>query len=312
MSDTTATPEELTKALQALSDLAKSKGATVTTRDPAMDSKTADTHVFPSKGDSDPGSWAGSSWSAVPNNGASDSIEDNGTDLKSAAKMRKSILDKIAKGQPVTAAEYNIVKGAMFPDEDKDDVSKAKAKKAGELLPPGAGAPPGAGGPGSDDEEKEKMAMMGKSLRDHATTDPRVTAGFEVSEFLVGVVDVLNKSLQGTEARVSARVSEQAAKQEAFNKSLAEAVNNLAQVLGLTSQRISQVEDTPARPARSIAKSDPSPKGAAGELTKSRVLDVMCDLVKSNSLDPKEVVLFETTGQIRPEIAAKVGAALKG
>ncbi len=309
MSDTTATPEELTKALAALSDLAKSKGSTVTTRDPSMDSKTSDTHVFPSKGDSDPGSWAGSTWTEVPKNGASDSIEDNGTDLKSAAKMRKSILEKIAKGHPVTAAEFDIVKGAMFPPEDKDDVQKAKAKKAGELLPP----PAGAGAPGEDEEEKEKMmGMMGKSMADHARTDPRVTAGFEVSDFLVGVVNVLNKSLQSTEARVSARVTEQAERQEQFNKSLAEAVNNLAQVLGLTAQRVSQVESEPARAPRSIQKSDPSPKGAEGSLTKSHVLNVMCDLVKSNNLDPKEVVLFETTGQIRPEVASKVGAALKG
>lgn len=311
MSDTTATPEELSKALQALSDLAKSKGSTVTTRDPAMDSKTPDTHVFPSKGDSDPGSWAGSSWSAVPSNGATDSIEDNGTDLKSAAKMRKSILDKISKGQPVTAAEFEIVKGAMFPSDDKEDVEKGKAKKAGDLLPPGAGAAPGMA-PDEDEKKKEEMAMMGKSLREHAATDPRVRAGFEVSDFLVGVVDVLNKSLHGTEARMQAQVSAQAARQEEFNKSLAQAVNNLAQVLGLTAQRVAQVEDTPAGPPRSIAKSGPAPQGGGQQLTKSQVLNVMCDLVKSNSLDPKEVVLFETTGQIRPEVAAKVGTALKG
>lgn len=308
MSDTVTT-EDLAKALNALSDLAKGKGQTVTTKDPAMSAAGGHTQVNKNVDDSDRSSWAGSTWKDVPKNGATDGIDDNGTDYDGGAEgMMKSILDKLSKGAQLTPQEYAMVKGAILPPKDADDVNKAKTKKAADM----GGAPPGMpmADPGEEDKDKELADMLGKSLGQHAASDPRVRAGFEVSEFLVGVVDVMNKSLLSTEARIASKQAQAAEAQAQFNKSLAEAVNNLAQVLGLQAQRIEQVESTPAAAPRSVTKSLGG-NGGEQQLTKSQILSTMVDLVKSGNLDGREVVRFETTGQIRPEIANKVQAALK-
>lgn len=292
--------DDLKKALAALTDLAKSAGQTADTKPVAQTGESGDTHVAKFSGDSNPGSWAGSKEEEIAQNGATDSIADNGTDYKGkSAKMMKSVLEKLSRGQALTPQEFAIVKGKMdlppLGDEEEDAPPVAKAQKH------------------ADEEQDKELIneMMGKSLSDHAREHSEVRKGLEVSQFLAGWADVMHKSMRSTESRLAQQLQAQQAAQAEFNKSLATAISNLANVLGIQTQRIEQVESAPARAPKSegvVPITKGSYGGPAGQpINKSQVLKSMVDFVQQGKLDAREVIRYESTGQLRPEVAEALG-----
>ncbi len=300
MSDNKVQQEDVAKALSALRALSKgheSRG-TSTTEVPAMEGESGATQVYHTPDNSDPGGWSGSSAEEIPEDGAADGIEENGTDY-SGRGMMKSILNKIAKGLPLTAAEYNLLKGAMPEDDDEDEDKAYKAM----------------------DEDCDDDEEMGKSLRDHAGEEEAVSKGLEVSEFLSGFATVIARSLDSLESRVVRRltstVSEGAEATETFNKSLASALTNLAEAVSLQGQRIDQLESTPARGPKSqqsVAAIEKSFGGNAAQesLSKSQFTDTLVDLVQKGHVSAQEVIKFESTGQISSATRDKVSAHRSG
>lgn len=305
---------DLAKALSALQDLAKGHGSkgSPSTKVESMVGESGPSQVFHTS-NSDVSSWAGSTWRGE---GWEDSINANGTDLDSVRKLGKSIaqgiMSKLNKGQELTARELGFVKkgGLNFlkQDEDKDD----KAEKA---FPPKPEEVEKAGHSDEEDDKKLVRQMVKpdavKSFADHAAEHETVSKGFEVSEFLAGFAQVMHKSLTSMEARITDRVISaiNATSQEAgeVQKSMAVAVASLGDVLAAQAQRIDQVETAPARAPKSafMEKSQANETGAQ-ELSKAQVTEKLIELVQKSQATAQDVLKFDATGEISPELHRKV------
>jgi hypothetical protein len=309
------TQDDIQKGLAVLQDLAKghaSKG-TPSTESTSMVGQSGPTQIHHTPSNSDPGSWAGSSASAVPQNGTTDAIDANGTDY-TQAKMMKSIMDKIAKGQALNEFEAYFMKSVMDkalpPAFDKKKDEKEDVEK---------GAPPFGK---KDDEDKD----VAKSLADYAGENETVEKGLEVSEFLANWADVMHKSQSAMENRIVSRIlgalSGQAEASAEFQKSLAGAVHSLGQGVALQAQRLAQVESTPARGPKSAPRVDVIEKSQGGAapagadalegFEKSLVGDALVELVTKGQVAPKEVVAWESSNGnprvLTPATKAKVAA----
>jgi len=310
MSDQTVEQADLAKALTALQDLAKghSSRGTNTTDVPSMQdagkgagSGAGSTQVFHTPANSEPAEWAGSRKQPEGEDGAHDSISENGTDYQAQGKVMKSIMDKLAKGHALTPAEFALVKA--MSDKEEEDVEKAAKPFAGEET----------------DEEEKMEQEVSKSLSDFANEDSQVSKGLEVSEFLAGFASVIEKSLQTLEERVVTRLSAQAnnagSETAEFQKSLAGALAGLGETIAAVVQRVDQVEGQAAHAPRSVQGVQPISKGfegpAANEpLNKALVGNALVQLVQDNKAAVTDVIKFESTGEISPQLETTVRGML--
>jgi len=302
MSKKTINQEDLTKALSALEDLSKGHNSrgTAATQVENMSGEGGATQVFHTPSDSNPQSWAGTTGKESPDNGATDAIDENGTDYKGGAEMVKSVLEMVQKGEISAAAAQKILSKAF--EFGKDDEDEEKAKK----------------GDFGKDDDKEKVEKsddcdeddkVSKSLADHVQDNSVVREGLEVSSFLSGWSDSVSKSLSGVESRINKSIANSSQRQEGFNEGLAKALSDLGNAVSAIVQRVEQVESQPAAAPKSVlggqvqvvekslAGSEPSEN-----LTKSQINLAMESLVKSNDLDPFEVLRFDSSGELKPEI----------
>ena len=316
---------DLQKALQTLQDLAKGHGdrGTATTEVPGMVGESGATQVYHTPNNSDPkGGWAGSSWE---DQDWSDSIGPDGTDYKSAGvAMRKSVAMKIAKGMPLKAGEKAFVaKGGMeLFDKEKMDKDEAKKGMYGSKKDEAMKAMSKDEDHEDEAEDKEmlremvkpsamKKKDMSKSFSDHAAENPAVKGGFEVSEFLAGFAQVMHKSLLSMESRITDRVltglAMTSADQGEVSKSMAEALANLGEVLAAQAQRIEQVEAGAARaPKSTLSKSVSTGEADSESLTKSQVTGILVDLVQKGQATAQDVLKYDATGEISPDLRNKV------
>lgn len=311
---------DLQKALTSLQELAKGHNSrgTATTEVPAMTGESGPTQVFHTASNSAPGSWAGSSWESLD---WSDSIGPDGTDLRAAgAKMRKSILEKIAKGAALTQGERNFVaKGGLDMFKDADEGTDDKKDKKPSMEKAQASHPDEAEDKKlikemmDKKEKEEKKDDVSKSFNDYAAESEAVSKGFEVSEFLAGFAEVMHKSLVSMERRITDRVLGAIAKSDAehgeVSKSMAEALSTLGEVLSLHAQRLEQVEAGPARAPKSasIVKSiGGAPEISLEDMSKSQVVDVLVDLMQKGQVSQKDVLKYDATGELSPELKARV------
>ena len=315
MTDKKVEQETVAKAISALRELSKghSSGPTNATKVETMVGESGSTQIFHTASNSDPKSWAGSTWTAEQ---WDDFISSNGTDLESVRKMAKSIVDKLAKGQALTANELGFVTKGGLNFLKKDDEDKEKAEKA---FPPKKEEEVEKGH--SDEAEDKKLVKemvkpgaMNKSFGDLASEEPAVRQGFEVSEFLAGFGAVMGKSLAAMEARLMNAIASEARESTDMSKSLAEALANLGDVLSAHAQRLEQIEVAPARAPKSLTKGgDVAPRAEGGEsLTKSQVEELMVDMVQKGLIDKRDVLKFNHTGEMTPETAAKVTKYRRG
>jgi hypothetical protein len=316
--DKTVAVESVAKALETLQDLAKghsSRGTATTNVESMRDagagagSDAGSTQVFHTPANSDPGTWAGTGQRTSPEDGATDGVDEDGTDYSGSAEMVKSVMEKAASGQTLNDIDKAVLaaalsKGGMFTNfsgtgkkskADDDDKSEKVEKACDE--------------DDKDDDDKKKNPFA-KSLE--ANED--VAKGLEVSSFLSGWADVQGEALRGVEARLAKSLSSAHGEQREYNTELAKSIVGLAEVLTLQSQRIEQLESTPARGPKSATAVEKS-FGAGGaepqgeeQLTKSQVLDTMTQMVVSGDLSATEVVKFESTNALTPDIDSQVKA----
>lgn len=311
--------DDLKKALDALQNIAKghnSRGTATTEVESMQDagkgagSGNGATQVYHTPSNSDPQGWAGSTARDVPEDGATDSVSENGTDYvaQSAGLMKSVLEEKIAKGEPLTASEAalyaHLSKGTppfMKKDDDEDDDEDAKKAKS------------------KDDDDDDDM---GKSLTEYAQENDDVSKGLEVSEFLAGFADVVSKSLEAMESRIVSRVtrtvSSEAQSSGEFQKSLAEAVGRLGEAVTATAQRVDQVESQPAHAPQSVQNVHALEKGNFGgpatggdePLSKALVAATLVDLVQKGEASAQDVLKYDSSGTLSPATEAKVRAAL--
>ena len=323
MSEKTVAEESVSKALETLQDLAKghnSRGTATTNVESMRDagagagSDAGSTQVFHTPSNSDPGTWAGTGQRKSPEDGATDGVSEDGTDYSGSAEMVKSVMEKAASGQALNDIDKAVLaaalsKGGMFTNfsgtgkksKDADEDGKEKVEKACD-----------------EDDKDDKKNPFAKSLEDAASDNEDVAKGLEVSSFLSGWAGVQSEALSGVEARIAKSIQGAHTEQREYNAELAKSIVGLAEVLTLQSQRIEQLESTPARAPKSATAVEKS-FGAGGEapqggeqLTKSQVLDTMTRMVESGDLSATEVVKFESTNALSPELDSSVRAYRSG
>lgn len=256
-----------------------------------------------------------------------------------------AIAEKVFKGLKLTPAEDWAIKGGY--DADKDEFM---GMKKGKEMPSQAGmpgeqddansAPCTNAGEKMDEGEVQQDAK--KSFNGAVETSLELQKGIEASPFLYELVKAIGSALSGSEARVvksltntvaalASRIDSlekssngRASEQNEFNKSLAEAVVGIGELVNGTTDVAAQAASAPVGPPKSqlvkgqtnginvIEKSYGGPGGLNMDLTKSQYTDIMVDMVKSGKLNGNEVLKFETTGEILPQTQQKVAAYLNG
>lgn len=316
MSDKTVAEESVSKALETLQDLAKghnSRGTATTNVESMRDagagagSDAGSTQVFHTPSNSDPGTWAGTGQRVSPEDGATDGVSEDGTDYSGSAEMVKSVLAKAAAGETLDAVEKAVLSAVIekgmfdnFSGTGKKSVSKAADADDKDDK--------------KDDDKDDKKNPFAKSL----TEDEDVAKGLEVSSFLAGWANVNSEALSGVEARLAKSLGESHQEQRDYNAELAKSIVGLAEVLTLQSQRIEQLESTPASGPKSATAVEKSfgaggAEAPAGEqLSKSQVLGTMTEMVQSGDLSATEVVKFESTNVLSTDLESKLRAYRTG
>jgi hypothetical protein len=269
-------------------------------------------------GNSEPSSWPGGEkeeygegWEGQVH------IGEDGTDYK-AAKVRKSIMEKVAKGIPLNPSEVALLKGDMDRAEAIGEAAEDAAEEA-------AKRGKGKGREKDDDDDEDKP--FGKSFADAAGESETIQKGIEVSDFLAEFAKSFGMGLGHLEQTITDRVTQNvmgaiqqfAGEQGDFNKSLAEAVVNIGHGLAGYIQHETAVAEEPAGPP--VSQLRPIPGGQQGQvqvmnksqggspfeqMDKSQILDHMTGLVEKGNLNPLEVVKFESTGEMHPATQEKL------
>lgn len=270
-------------------------------------------------GNSEPSSWPGGEkeeygegWEGQVH------IGEDGTDYK-AAKLRKSIMEKVAKGIPLSPNEVALLKSDMDkaqPFEGKESPEEEAAEALAERR-----------GKGKEKDEDDEEKPFGKSFADAAGESDTIQKGIEVSDFLAEFAKSFGMGLGHLEQTITDRVTQNvmgaiqqfAGEQGEFNKSLAEAVVNIGHGLAGYIQHETAVAEEPAGPP--VSQLRPIPGGQQGQvqvmnksqggspferMDKSQILDHMTSLVEKGNLNPLEVVKFESTGEMHPATQEKL------
>lgn len=261
--------------------------------------------LFHTKGDSARGTWPGGDKKDVGDNW-DDSIGSDGTDYKAA---RKAIAEKVMKGEALSPDEVSILKSdQMDKGEGQEDMK-------------------GDGSPG-----KEGQEVTCKSIEEG---NEALTKAIEMSPFLAEFAKAFNERLNIMEQRSNEQtvgaanemlksmgdyLGQRFDKQGEFNKSLAEVVAGIGHGLHANIQQTAEMAQSPVGPPKSTLRAidggaQPIQKafdGAQGgeTLSKSQVLNYMTDMVEKGNLNPLEVVKYENTDQIRPDLLGHITQTL--
>ena len=288
------------KSVGKLEALAKGKGS-----EEEMDKS----QLFHTGSSSEKTSWAGGDVQKYGDKW-DDNIGKDGTDYQAA---RKSIAEKVMKGEALSEQELSILKGdldnQMSKSDDEEKEMPGKEEKEGP-------------------ESKEKSMNVQKSFEGVVENNEILQKGMEVSGFLSEFAKAFGSSLGDMSTftsdlianatshileQVQGQLEERFAEQSQFNKSLAEALMGIANGIGGVIEQQGELAQMPARAPKSqfvpgsvkpLEKSFGGPAGA--EISKSRKLDLMCDMVQKGQLASIEVTKFESTGQIRPDLDQKL------
>lgn len=271
------------------------------------------------------------SWPGGDSDEIDDKYDDNingGTDYNgpnAKAKIRKSIAEKVMKGQPLTTQEVALLKsdcdkaapmgggmgGAGKPampmaksdDKDADDKDGDKDKKD-KKDDDKKDVPFFAQGKDKDDEK------MGKSMAEAILANDTLRQGIEVSDFLAEFAKSFAYGLEGMEARLAQNVTghvltalgQMAENQGQFNKSLAEAISNIGHGVAGGLSAFQAQQDAPAHAPKSHQVLSKGSENRLEGMSKAQVADKLTDLVIKGQLSPIEVSKYEMTNQLSPVV----------
>ncbi len=287
--------EDVKKSLDALRK-GHTSGGTNTTEVVSMTGQSGATQVFHTPNNSDPGAWAGSAGKDVASDGAVDGISVNGTDYDGRGIV-KSLMEKVAKGQKLSANEAFILKSFMDAASKED---KKDPKDMDKAFPP------------KDEKDPKDMdkAFPPKDEKEEDEVEKSLQAGFEASDFLRAIHTDIHKSLQSIERNlrnhIDNRVNTVLASNSDMHKSIGAAVGSIGDVTLSTHQKIAQFDNLPVRGAKSHIPSNVVTKGIGNDglenLSKSQIASRLADAVVAGKVSPTEVVKFETTGHLTPQL----------
>jgi hypothetical protein len=194
------------------------------------------------------------------------------------------------------------------------------------------------GDDGDEDKEKYARESMGKSFEGAVQESETLQKGIEVSEFLTEFAKAFATGLSGLEDRMAAYVdsvgqglskslTEFAKGQDEFNGLLANAVANIGHGVDGAIKQAQEVAQQPVGAPRSqhlqvmqggqqqgyINKSFEGPQGGEN-ISKAMVAGTLQDMLEKGDPDVNatEIIKFDTTGTLRPELQQKVMARIQG
>lgn len=185
---------------------------------------------------------------------------------------------------------------------------------------------------------------MGKSLMGAASQQPDLAKGIEMSPVLHQFAVAMGQALEGAVERINTNIAKALAPivgdnamikkalaekinvDGEFQKGLAEAVVGIGQQLAGQSEVAAQGQHLPAGGPRSQLRALPggaAPQGqpqvfqksfngpggldvGEGAMAKSQIVNVMTDMVKSGKLNATEVIKFESTNELNPQVQQAV------
>jgi hypothetical protein len=263
--------------------------------------------------------------------------------IADGANPLPAIQGKLAKGQRLTDAEAWALKGG-YDATSGTFLSKASTKPkegapmSGEDDDAGSVPETNAGG-----KEGEIEADAKKSFDGAVSASLELQKGLELSPFLYEFANAIGSALSGSEDRITKSLaatigglaqrveaieksqSAATAAQDEFNKSLADAVVGIGESVGATAEATAASAQMPVGAPKSqmrqtqatgnlnvMNKSYDGPGGLDMNMSKAVISDALVELVKSNEVQPLEVVRFETTSDLLPATRAKVEALVRG
>jgi hypothetical protein len=298
----------------------------------------------------EPQSWPGGT-PTHHGDGWTDDIKPDGTDYNQRG-VRKSIMEKVAKGIPLEVHELQLLHGDI--SKSADPAQQQATSQAPAAAPQAPVAAP------------QQPQQLDKSFQETAQQSQTLRQGVEVSEFLAELTKAVGAGFEGLEARTNARIEEFAGRQGEFNKSLADAVVNIGRGFTSVSQQVDQVAQLPVGAPRSqmvaqpqqvpqqqqMAKafggqmgggiaqqpmlqqfpagytpSGPQPQFAqrsfgpqTGQQTlpgtvgrpDPMILNQMTELAKSGTISGLEVIKYESTGDINPALLQQIQTRMSG
>jgi hypothetical protein len=303
MSKPTISGQEFFKSLGALQAMAKGQEEDVNK-----------SQLFHTAASSKKEAWPGGTSKELGDNW-DDSIGRDGTDYQAA---RKSIAEKVMKGEALTPGEVSLLKSDLDKGEGqevggKDKDSKECVSKAKE----------------DEDKDKDKMdreKYFGKSLADYSET---VHQGLELSPFLaefaksfdarLGLlqeyVDVqISKAMNGAVEQLGSYMQDRFGEQSEFNKSLATVVASIGHGMNANLAQTADLAQQPVGAPKSVQGVQAVNKSFAGQapqgepMSKSQVLVAMSDMVEKGKLNSLDLIKYETTGQIDPRLLQQIQA----
>jgi hypothetical protein len=220
--------------------------------------------------------------------GWEDDIDENGTDYK-GKKVKKSFR----------------LYSQLIHD---DDLLKAMAEEEEE-------------NPGHDDEDedkrlirqmmasKEKKEEIGKSFFDFISQNEILVEGVNSSPFLYEMVKSIGFSLTNLEDRVGTMMYTMDTDVDGFAKSLDGAFGTFSEQLGVINDTAGDIDV--------VKSSDETPESAGyleksgfespNDMSRADVLNTLVKGVEAGQISPLEVIKFEHTGSISPEIQKSLG-----
>ena len=252
--------------------------------------------------------WPGGKKTSVGNKW-DDSIGDDGTDYKAA---RKSIAEKVMKGEALSPADVAILKSDQEIDKS-ESVDKGK-----------------------DEDDDKEMFGKDKAIKSLGEDNETLQKGIELSPFLSEFAKAFDERISMLEERQDAKLVKgletmlnnlgtyleaQFGNQGEFNKSLADVVVGIGNGLSANIQQTAEMAASPVGApkstmraveggVRAIEKSFSGPDSGES-ISKSQVLSAMTDMVEKGSLNPLSVIKYDATGQIDPGLLQKVTTDLR-
>jgi len=252
---------------------------------------------------------------------------DNGTDYSASGKGKKMSkaqtdegADDAAENDVVEDEEKSVKKGGKFPfdkmdmkEDKKDDKEVVKAKKDEDDEEEE-----------SVDEDEEKALSGGSDKLTNTDVDGDRSGGsetlvhkgmddddsFDVAGWLYEFAHAVNKALVGMEARIEDKLSKAQDSQGDMSKGMADIAKGLDDQIQARLESVEDIEKSAARAPKSVLRAGDADiaKSKAPVITdKPAVSRALFKAMQDGKVTPLDVVRFDSTGQIHPELLKSLG-----
>jgi hypothetical protein len=159
------------------------------------------------------------------------------------------------------------------------------------------------------DEDEKLLASMKKSFFEYVQNDPVLMAGIDSSPFLYEMVKSIGYSFLNLEDRLGSQIFLMDHHHTQFAKSVDGSFNSISKSLGFINGTAGDIDAAShSATGQNVQYLEKGGFGGGGEpLTKPQVLGALMKGVEAGVVSPLDVVKFETTGAVSPQIQKSLG-----